>query len=568
MPDGVWYLVNQEDSIIINHSAIQRGLFWATSYRTHSGEEKKQGTYNFERIGAPPLDKRRRDANYSLLDENGIVRLRHRKYIDSEGITRGGGAVYVQKGDVIIGKTTVQTSKSGQEELSDNSLVINKGEAGYIDRIFTSITPNGYKLVKVVIRTLRIPEVGDKFCCFLKKTEVLYINKDGVTGWKSIKDITLKDKVAILDNDNVKYEYPEELHEYDYKGKMYELTSQQIDLTVTPNHRMWIKKRYGTGSKWKDDFEFKTADKCFGKRLKYKKNIKNFEPENWIGNTFTIPAHVDGRNKLRPAKIVQMEDWLTFFGIWIAEGWSNLQSVQIAANKPRVQKALDKCLPNMGYKISKCKSKKWCIYDVQIAVYMKQFSVGSLNKYLPEWAWRLNGDQCRILLSSMELGDGYTPYIYRGTKRVNGEAVDSGEHEGRNASRISSSNNRFYYTSSKRLADDVTRLALHSGYSTNVRVPPSRKAGYVTYFKRPNGKLEKVTSNADSICITIIKKKVEPTINHGHVKSQKRQKEKWIDYEGKVYCLTVRTGVFLVRQNGKPVWTGNSRSAPFLGRKR
>ena len=46
-----WYFVNQEDSIILNHGAIQRGLFWATTYRTHSEEEKKRGTYTFEKIG-------------------------------------------------------------------------------------------------------------------------------------------------------------------------------------------------------------------------------------------------------------------------------------------------------------------------------------------------------------------------------------------------------------------------------------------------------------------------------------------------------------------------------------
>ena len=27
-------IVNQEDSVIINHGAIQRGLFWATTYKT------------------------------------------------------------------------------------------------------------------------------------------------------------------------------------------------------------------------------------------------------------------------------------------------------------------------------------------------------------------------------------------------------------------------------------------------------------------------------------------------------------------------------------------------------
>ena len=161
MPSGINAIVaiacytgfNQEDSVVINHSAIQRGLFFANSYRTHTDEEKKQGSYNFERIGTPPLDKRRTDVNYGLLDENGIIRKRH----------VNGGAVYVQKGDVIIGKIAVRTSKSGDEDISDCSLVIKKGEEGYVDRIFISTTPNGYKLVKIVIRTERIPEIGDKF---------------------------------------------------------------------------------------------------------------------------------------------------------------------------------------------------------------------------------------------------------------------------------------------------------------------------------------------------------------------------------------------------------------------
>lgn len=158
---------------------MQRGLFWATTYRTHSEEEKKQG-YNAEKIGIPPLNKRRGDANYGLLnhtpdkkviingaqDKNftyGIVRHRHPIWYDENGKKQGGNAVYVQKGDVIIGKVAVQSDKSGKEELTDCSVVIKKGEEGYIDRIFTSITPNGYKLVKIVIRRLRVPEVGDKF---------------------------------------------------------------------------------------------------------------------------------------------------------------------------------------------------------------------------------------------------------------------------------------------------------------------------------------------------------------------------------------------------------------------
>ncbi len=135
-------------------------MFWATSYRTHSEEEKKQGSV-FDSIGLPPLDKRRKDVNYSLLDENGIIRLRQTIYKDEK--TRGGGSVYVEAGDVIIGKTLIQSVKNDAEEITDNSVVIKKGEEGWIDRIYISTSPNGYKMVKIVIRTQRIPEIGDKF---------------------------------------------------------------------------------------------------------------------------------------------------------------------------------------------------------------------------------------------------------------------------------------------------------------------------------------------------------------------------------------------------------------------
>lgn len=170
MPSGINAVVaiacytgfNQEDSVILNHGAVQRGLFWATSYRTHVEEEKKQGSI-FDSIGLPPLDKRRQDANYSLLDENGIIRTRHPVIEKENGEKIGGGSIYVEAGDVIIGKVLITNTKSGTDEVSDNSLTIKKGEEGYIDRVVTSISPNGYKLVKIVIRTVRIPEVGDKF---------------------------------------------------------------------------------------------------------------------------------------------------------------------------------------------------------------------------------------------------------------------------------------------------------------------------------------------------------------------------------------------------------------------
>ena len=457
------------------------------------------------------------------MDERGIIK----KNIEHK-------SVYVDKGDVIIGKTLTKSNKNGEEEIFDCSYVIKTGEEGFIDRVIETVTPNGYKMIKVVIRNRKIPEIGDKFASFKEGVcEVLTTE-----GWKQLEQITLDDKVAILepDTDNVVYENPTETYCYDYDGKIYELKSQQIEMSVTHNHRMWIKKRYGKNSNYKKEFEFQTADKCFGKRLKYKKNINSFIPEKWIGDTFTIPGY-----KTFSDKVVSINDWLVFFGIWIAEGWVHNNNVTVAANKNRVQKAYEIAITNMGFTILKNEndiiirlngdkvdrgSCKWIINDIQLSNYMNQFSVGSINKFLPEWVWNLNKDQCRLLLTSLELGDGYT----------------------------SKSNNRFYYTSSKRLCDDISRIALHAGYSSHCRVPEGRKAD-TTSITNDN---RIITSTEDNWVITIIKTKVEPEINHGH---KNGQSEKWVDYNGKVYCLSVRTGVFLCRQNGKPVWSGNSRAA-------
>ena len=143
---------NQEDAVILNKGSVDRGLFHTTSYRTLMTEEKKQGSNNFETICIPPVDKRKKNANYSFLDENGVVKKRV-----------NGKCVYVEKGDVIIGKTMTKSNKSSlEEDVCDVSYVIKSGEEGFIDRIFETITPNGYKMVKVVIRNNKIPEIGDK----------------------------------------------------------------------------------------------------------------------------------------------------------------------------------------------------------------------------------------------------------------------------------------------------------------------------------------------------------------------------------------------------------------------
>jgi DNA-directed RNA polymerase II subunit RPB2 len=147
----------QEDGLAICINAVQKGLFLLTTYHTIEATEKKRDSYSFEEICLPPLtgenNFKRKNANYSLLDERGVVRAR---YPD-------GRAVIVRKGDVIISKVLVSGNKTGQETRTDISVLVGNGEEGVVDKVYYHIIPSGFKLVKVLIRNTRIPEVGDKF---------------------------------------------------------------------------------------------------------------------------------------------------------------------------------------------------------------------------------------------------------------------------------------------------------------------------------------------------------------------------------------------------------------------
>lgn len=139
---------NQEDSVILNKSSVERGLFATHSYRTLVIEEKKKNSGSFELIELPPLDVRNRSLCYTKLDNSGIVRK----------------GCLIMKDDVLVGKTYTETSKEDdREQKTDASVAAQNGEEGIVDEVYVLSNSEGNKTVKIKIRNLKIPEVGDKF---------------------------------------------------------------------------------------------------------------------------------------------------------------------------------------------------------------------------------------------------------------------------------------------------------------------------------------------------------------------------------------------------------------------
>ncbi|KAJ9539990.1 hypothetical protein OSB04_026496 [Centaurea solstitialis] len=145
---------NQEDSVIMNQSSIDRGFFRSLSFRSYRDEEKKMGTLVKEDFGRP--------------DRANTMGMKHGSYdkLDDDGLAPPGTRVGGE--DVIIGKTAPIAQDDAQGEASrytrrDHSTSLRHSEAGMVDQVLLTTNADGLRFVKVRVRSVRIPQIGDKF---------------------------------------------------------------------------------------------------------------------------------------------------------------------------------------------------------------------------------------------------------------------------------------------------------------------------------------------------------------------------------------------------------------------
>ncbi len=145
---------NMQDAIILNKAAVERGLARSTFYRTYETEERRYPGGLEDRIErpSPEVSGYKPEEAYAHLEEDGII--------SPESEVKGG--------DVIIGKTSPPRFYGiyGREigyRRKDTSVTIRHGETAVVDMVVLTHTLEGNRLVKVRVRDLRIPELGDKF---------------------------------------------------------------------------------------------------------------------------------------------------------------------------------------------------------------------------------------------------------------------------------------------------------------------------------------------------------------------------------------------------------------------
>ena len=150
---------NQEDAVIVNKSALDRGLFRTLGFRTYEAREGKiQGTDSVEIFRVPDKEYTLglKTKNLTNLDpKTGIVNA-----FDSEN-----KSVKVHEGDILIGKvaSTDKFAEDGTALYSDSSVYVRRREYGIIDRVYRNQDNEGYHYCKVRVRKIKIPDLGDKF---------------------------------------------------------------------------------------------------------------------------------------------------------------------------------------------------------------------------------------------------------------------------------------------------------------------------------------------------------------------------------------------------------------------
>lgn len=351
------------------------------------------------------------------------------------------------------------------------------------------------------------------------------------TGWKPIEEIREGELIATLSSDgSVVNQGVTKKTDASYVGKMVRIFNSKgtVDQTLTPNHRVMLWDRQGR-QYYITASEFAALNASGDSHLSHSSMRR---AGRWCGvdiDPMTVPGTEIS---------VDPVDYASFLGIWLAEGYADGTRGRekhghnvVICQKFGTERhgMIEALLQRMAIPYELAFEGRQFRMNLGHAFWQYFHDIGnSHTKRIPidvkHWSPRL----LTVLLEWMLMGDGKNRKGYQ--KRFDDFQPIVKE----------------YATVSRHLADDVQEVMVKLGY------------GGTVHTHQPGDRLieeDRMILGEDSSPIHIV---------YGHASrniSMDRRfiKTERVDYDGRVYCVTVPNGNWLMRSpTGQVCWTGNS----------
>jgi len=182
---------NQEDSLMLNKTSIERGMFNSLYYRSYSDDESEEGGKRVY-FGNPD--------NYNDIKKSDMINFNK---LDKHGFAKEGSNV--THDDAIISK--INENFNGESIYHNVSgKCVKFSTSGIVDKVVVSKNTDNLRSAKVRIRKNKIPTVGDKYasrpgqkgmCGLVLEQEEMPFTKDGIVPDMIINPHALPSRMTI-----------------------------------------------------------------------------------------------------------------------------------------------------------------------------------------------------------------------------------------------------------------------------------------------------------------------------------------------------------------------------------
>ena len=154
---------NMQDAVVINRAAVERSLARSSFIRTYNAENKRFPGGQEERIEIPGTG----------LDEiKGLKSWESYTHLERDGLPTPETFLSSVGGEssVLVGKTSPPRfleEAHGHflqaQERRESAMMVRHGESGWVDNIYVTESLDSTLLCRIIVRSEKIPELGDKF---------------------------------------------------------------------------------------------------------------------------------------------------------------------------------------------------------------------------------------------------------------------------------------------------------------------------------------------------------------------------------------------------------------------